>query len=301
MGSFQIESHVSASTVAAGDPLTVTLDIHGAGNFDRVTSSGIPSNAAWKSYRPQASFFPQDSVGREGTKQFEQTIVPLRSGVQELPPLEFSYFDPNSGQYVVRHTQPRTLTVTAGPTPISRPPALVQAAIGTASSTDTPPGQLAPLMAKSGPRTTSLLPVVQRPWFFALPTVPLAVMAAGLVLMARRERTASDPAAAAAATAAGVAALVAIIDEALQAGDAAAFIRAGQRALQLRLAQCWSIAPQEVTREQLDARLDSSWDPIREVFSLAEQSAYAGWHPHSSTLAHWRQIVQQQLHRAERL
>jgi len=51
----------------------------------------------------------------------------------------------------------------------------------------------------------------------------------------------------------------------------------------------------------VDARLDSSWDRIRQVFALADQSAYAGSRPHISTLSDWRQIVQELLHRAEQL
>jgi hypothetical protein len=126
-------------------------------------------------------------------------------------------------------------------------------------------------------------------------------MAGGLLLMARRERPVPDAARAAAATAAQVSALLTSMDEALQAGDGAAFISAAQRALQVRLGACWGIAAHEVTLSQIDARLDSSWERIRQVFALAEQSAYAGWRPHISTLSDWRQIVQELLHRAEQL
>jgi hypothetical protein len=301
VGSFQIETRASPSHVAAGDPVTVTWNIQGAGNFDRVSSAGIPTDATWKAYRPQATFSPQDSVGHEGNKQFEQTVVPMRAGRLQLPPLKFSYFDPKSGQYVVRHTQPLEVSVTPGSNPVSTPPSIVQASTGTPSSEESQGMQLAPPMPTMGPSTASLSPVAQRSWFFALPGVPLAVMASGLLLMARRERPASGPAHAAGATAAQESALLASMDEAIRTGDGAAFIGAAQRTLQVRLGHCWSIAPHEVTLAQVDARLDSSWDPIREVFALAEQSAYAGWRPHISTLSYWRQIVQEQLHRAQQL
>jgi hypothetical protein len=301
VGSFQIQTRASPSHVAAGDPVTVTWNIQGAGNFDRVNSAGIPTDATWKAYRPQATFSPEDSVGREGDKQFEQTVVPMRAGHLALPGIEFSYFDPKSGQYVVRHTQPLEVSVTPGSTPVSTPSAIAQASTRAPSREESQAMQLAPLMPTMGPRTASLSPMVQRAWFFALPGAPLAVMAGGLLLLARRERPVSGPAHAAAATAAQVSAALACMDEALQSGDGAAFITAAQRALQVRLGHCWGMAPHEVTRSQVDARLDSSWDPIRQVFALAEQSAYAGWHPHLSTLSQWRQIVQEQLHRAEQL
>jgi len=301
VGSFQIGTRASPSRVAAGDPVTVTWNIQGAGNFDRVNSAGITTDATWKAYRPQATFSPQDSVGREGNKQFEQTVVPMRAGRLALPAIEFSYFDPKSGQYVVRHTQPLEVSVTPGSNPVSTPPSVVQASTGTPSSKESQEMSLAPPMQTMGPSTASLSPVAQRSWFYALPGIPLAVMAGGLLLMARRERPASGPAQAAAATTAQVSALLDSMNEAMQTGDGAAFISAALRALQVRLGHCWCIAPHEVTLPQVDARLDSSWDPIREIFALAEKSAYGGWRPHIATLSHWRQVVQQQLHRAEQL
>lgn len=302
VGSFQIDSHASPSDVAQGDPLTMTLNVHGVGNFDRVTSAGIPSSAIWKSYRPQASFVPQDSVGREGTKRFEQTVVPKRSGVLQLPALEFSYFDPNSGHYVVRRTVPQALTVTPGAGPVSTPAATVQPPPDAAFVGTLPATQLAPLMAHMGPRTASLRPVVQRSWFPLLPAVPLAVMAAGLVLLARRERRrASDPASAAAASAAAISALLATADAAIQSGDSATFFRTAQRALQIRLGRTWSLAPDAVTLAELDARLDASWGPVREIFVLAELSAYAGGRPPSASLPHWGQVLHEQLSRAQQL
>jgi len=301
VGSFRIETRASPAQVAAGDPVTVTWNIQGAGNFDRVNSAGIPTDATWKAYRPQATFSPQDSVGREGNKQFEQTVVPLRAGRLPLPAIEFSYFDPKSGQYVVRHTQPLEVSVTPGSTPVSTAPSNAQASTSAPLREPSQGMQLAPLMPTTGARTASLSPVAQRAWFFALPGVPLAVMAGGLLLMARRERPVSDAAHAAVATAAQVSALLASMDEALQTGDGPAFISAAHRALQVRLGRCWGMAPHEVTLSQVDARLDSSWDRIRQVFALADQSAYAGSRPHISTLSDWRQIVQELLHRAEQL
>ncbi len=89
------------------------------------------------------------------------------------------------------------------------------------------------------------------------------------------------------------------MDDALQAGDGGAFMSAAGTALQVRLGQLWSLEPTAVNLAEVDARLDSSWNPIRDVFRLAEQVAYGGVHPEVAALERWRQILHDQLQRME--
>ena len=61
-----------------------------------------PGNYAGVVTEEQAA---QSSNG-SGTKTFEQSIVPLKSGAQEIPELRFSYFDPDAQSYVTKTTSP---------------------------------------------------------------------------------------------------------------------------------------------------------------------------------------------------
>lgn len=305
VGSFQLERQAAASPVAEGDPLSLTYTVNGTGNFDRVNSPGLRSDGTWKAYRPQVTFTPQDSVGGEGVKTFTQTLVPIRAGHLRLPPVEFSYFDPKSAQYVVRHTQPLEVTVTPGAAPAGAPSPVLQAAANTPPAGGNQPAsngpQLSPLKRTAGSPHASLIPIAQRGWFPALPAVPFAVLAGGLLLIRRREQQIEDPAAIEAAREAEVQALLTRMEDAVKRKDGPAFISAARRALQMRLGHAWSMPPTHVSLAELDARLDTSWDSLRQLFILADQSAYGGWRPPGATLAQWHAIVHEQLQRAKHL
>ncbi|MEO6787958.1 MAG: BatD family protein, partial [Chthoniobacteraceae bacterium] len=78
VGQFDVTSDAASTSGASGDPLTLKIQITGRGNFDRVTTNGLPASAAWKSYKPSARFEPADSSATSGTKTFEQSIVPVK-------------------------------------------------------------------------------------------------------------------------------------------------------------------------------------------------------------------------------
>jgi hypothetical protein len=297
VGSFEIQSTATPDKVAVGDPLTLTLNIHGEGNFDRVNSTGLRTDSDWKTYRPQASFSPQDSVGLQGSKKFEQSVVPLTAGTERLPAVEFSYFDPRLRQYVVRRTQPIVVSVEPGQSGAGNVTASTQTPPRTSNPKAPQSSQTASMRLVTGRFVPTLRPVFLQSWFATLPGIPFAVMASGFFFLRRRERLASDPRRVGDAAQSRVTALLAAMDQAQRAGDAGAFMTAARSALQVRLGQWWSMKPAAVTLAEIDARLDSSWDPVRDVFRVADQFAYSGLQPEVNALEHWQPIIHDQLQR----
>src|SRR5262245_51611673 len=114
VGQFEASSEVSAKNETTGDPLTLKIKIEGRGNFDRVMTSGLTNSSGWKTYKPNGKFTANDSAAIEGEKTFEQSIVPTKAGVQEIPVLNFSYFDPESQRYVTKSTTPIAIDVAQG-------------------------------------------------------------------------------------------------------------------------------------------------------------------------------------------
>ena len=114
VGKFDVSAEASAAKAVTGDPITLKMKIAGQGNFDRVTTNGLVSGAAWKSYKPNARFEPADSDGFTGTKTFEQAIVPTQPGSSEIPPVSFSYFDPDSRSYITKTTGPIPMEIAPG-------------------------------------------------------------------------------------------------------------------------------------------------------------------------------------------
>lgn len=102
IGSFNFSVSASPTTIRPGDPITIKMAISGTGNFDRISAPEFPENSGWKTYTPSANF--TDKGGIAGEKTFEQAVVAERSGLHELPPLHFSYFDPEQKKYVTRES-----------------------------------------------------------------------------------------------------------------------------------------------------------------------------------------------------
>src|SRR2546425_1304314 len=87
------------TNVAAGDPIPVRVQIAGRGAID---SLNLPEQPGWhdfKTYPPTSKVETTDPLGVQGTKTFEQTIVPQTADIKEIPPISFSFFDPDQKAY----------------------------------------------------------------------------------------------------------------------------------------------------------------------------------------------------------
>jgi hypothetical protein len=87
------------TNIAAGDPITVKVQISGRGSLDALT---LPEQPAWhefKTYPPTTKTETTDQLGLQGTKTFEQIVTPQNSDIKALPPISFSYFDPEVKAY----------------------------------------------------------------------------------------------------------------------------------------------------------------------------------------------------------
>ena len=111
VGTFTISSDVAPATAAAGDPMNLRLQVIGSGNFDRVDSAMLRSLDRWKTYPPRSSFNATDPLGYKGEKIFEQPVIASDPGVQILPALAFSFFDPTTGRYQTARSAPLTVTI----------------------------------------------------------------------------------------------------------------------------------------------------------------------------------------------
>lgn len=103
IGDFRFQAEASPKEVKAGDPITVTMIVSGEGNFDTVSSPVLDSKEGFKVYQPQAK-------QSQAAKVFEQVLIPQSEAVTEIPKINFSFFNPQTGEY-------RSLT--QGPFPIS--------------------------------------------------------------------------------------------------------------------------------------------------------------------------------------
>ena len=298
VGQFVLSSEATPTSGAAGDPLTLKINVTGQGNFGRVSMNGLPASADWKSYKPSVKFEPGDTSGITGTKTFEQSIIPLKAGQQDIPAVSFSYFDPEKNAYVTKTTEPIAVEIAvnsgAAPAAVSSSNPMANApATGEpdASSEGMAPDQKVPAHASS-----SLRPLVLRPWFVAVNGLTLTGIIFGSLLLAVRSRRAKDPRRLerVAAENAISESLIAM-DAALKDKDDTRFFDAARRALQERLASQWQVPVTKVTLPEIRVRLNGHGGGVSTILQTADDVTYAGKRFTAPDLKHWRDLVKTQL------
>ena len=160
--------------------------------------------------------------------------------------MKFSYFDPDSKTYVTKTTDPIAVEIaqnTAAPAA-----AAPVAATPVADTPKTNPDGLAPDQLVPARATSSLRPLVLRPWFIAVNAAMLVAVALGAIVRRIRTRRANDPQRLAREAAEKtVHESLAAMDAALQAKDAARFFDAARHALQEHFAAEWHVPASQVT------------------------------------------------------
>jgi hypothetical protein len=293
VGQFEVSSEAAAKDGTTGDPLTLKIKIEGRGNFDRMTTSGLTNSSDWKTYKPNGKFTANDSAGIEGEKTFEQSIVPTKAGAQEIPALNFSYFDPEAQRYVTKSTAPIEVDIAQGSAPASTAaPSSAPVAERPQQNTD----GLAPDQVVTAKTVATLCPLILTPWFIAINALMFAVLAFGTLFRWLRHRRANDPQRLQRdATEKSVRECLAKMDTALRAQDAPRFFTAARQALQEKLAAKWELPMSRVTIPEIRARLNGNGEEIRSVFQTADEIAYSGRKFTVLDLRQWRAVVQQQL------
>jgi tetratricopeptide (TPR) repeat protein len=189
VGRFDFTLSAKPTTVAVGDPVTVEMRVSGKGNLSGVEAPALPAGERFRTYDP-TQVKDKDAPDR---RVFEQVVIPRRADVKQLPALSFSFFDPQTGAY---------RTITRGPIALDVKPAAAEAAPhvfapeqpGEAAAGPEPVGRdivyIKDVAGRLSARGTSFF---ERPWFFALQLVPVALFGALLFFVRRRERFAADP------------------------------------------------------------------------------------------------------------
>ncbi len=189
VGDFTMTASAGPTNVAVGDPVTLRVQISGRGSFDSVM---LPSQTNWNDFKlfsPTSKTDTSDDLGDEGSKTFEQIVTPQNATIHELPPISFSFFNPDDGNYHTL-TQPATpLFVTAvGATPLPT-------VAGPKPENQTPqqPQDIVPVRENFGALAHGGAPLVTRPAFLAVQTVPVLAFISLLVWRRRADNLANNP------------------------------------------------------------------------------------------------------------
>jgi len=296
VGNFKISTDISSTTNTAGDPLTLRMHVNGAGNFDRVESSMLSAGGQWKTYDPKATFKSSDPIGYHGEKTFEQPLIASQPGARTIPPLSFSFFNPESRRYETAHSSPLSVNVSPAPDSASNEPPPAAAAAG--APRDQARSGLRPDHADTGARVDTLMPLYFQPRFAALSSVLALLFGGGWVALRRREREANDvQGKLERARSQMTHTLLERMAAASAGGDIATFFISARSAIQLALAARWQAHPEQISLTDVDARLDDNADQneIQEIFALADEANYSGDDLKAADFERWTQVVRRQL------
>lgn len=287
VGQFELAAESPRGELRVGEPATLTFRVSGTGNFDRVAVAGIAPSAEWKVYPGSTTFEPAKRSAISGTKVITQTIVPARAGDLEIPAVAFSYFDPEAKAYRTVSTAPLTATVAPATDGGAADPGLTSSSVRDAS--------MIANRVERGETHATLVPLVRRDgiWLAPAALVAMTLLLAGLG-MARRSDTLAERRTARRIDHA-VAAERRRLAAAAAADDRDEFFTAARRALQLRLAAMWGVAPETITAADVTSRLGESGTAIRELFEHADGLTYAHGLATPHALDRWQAIVDHQL------
>jgi len=182
IGNFTMLTDAKPKDVQVGDPITVTTEISGRGNFDRVNAPAVEDERGWHKYPPSSKFKQDDEVGISGTKTFETVLSPNEKK-QTLPLLAFSYFDPVKEHYVTLRSEPVAINVQGGaaaPNVAAAQPASSAPATATrpapAIQTTVKPQDILYQLPDRGRTMDSFAPIYTRRFFWVAQLIPLLVV-----------------------------------------------------------------------------------------------------------------------------
>ena len=275
IGTFSLAVAAQPVQGKVGDPITLKMAVSGTGNFDLVQSPVLTDSAGWKTY-PATENFSEHSPGN-GTKTFEQAVVPTMPTLKTIPSVRFSYFDPEAGEYVTLSSDPIAIqleqTVGQAAADVRAKPAGQQPA-----PVDAParPDNLAPLHTDPGTLVTTIKPLYQKAWFMIVSAISLLLLTAALLLFLRRKKLADNP---------GILQEKQVNDrlgrhfqqihEAIKNEDQGSFITHCRAAIQEYFGLKWNKEPLAITLSDLQQQLPAD-SPLLALFTRLEQAGYSG-------------------------
>ena len=106
VGEYSFEAKLNSTTVKSNEPLTLNLNVSGTGNIKLLEMPEINLPNGFEKYEPKLNEQINRGGRVSGSKTGEFLFVPRVVGVREIPPIEFSFFNPEKKKYVTLKSDP---------------------------------------------------------------------------------------------------------------------------------------------------------------------------------------------------
>ena len=189
VGHFNLSVTAGPTNVTEGDPITVKIQISGRGAIDNLSLPEL-SWSNFVTHPPEVKVENTDQLGLQGTKSFEYIVSAQSSDIKELPPITFSFFDPDQKTFRTLSHAAIPLVVrgagsTARPTTYASTPSRQEAA--------PPAPDIVPNKQRLGELAQISPPLIQQPWFLALQTAPVLAFLGSVAWRRRADKLATNP------------------------------------------------------------------------------------------------------------
>jgi hypothetical protein len=115
VGNFNFKAEVDKNDVSTNESVTLRLTINGSGNIKLLKVPEVQLPGGMEKYEPKSIDNVNSGGGViSGQKIVDYLIVPRSAGEKEIPPVEFTYFNPQSKKYVTIKSQPIKINVKQG-------------------------------------------------------------------------------------------------------------------------------------------------------------------------------------------
>lgn len=172
VGQFSLQSLVDKTSSQVNDAVTLQVTLSGVGNMETLADLTWDVGPGWRAFDAQVESTSDFVNGRlQGSRIYEQLLVPVQPGALTIEPISFTYFDPLSGDYQTVSTQPIVVQVAADPASggLALPASDVPAGIDISG--------LRPMQAPPASWRTTPDELVRQPGYWALLAVPLLLLA----------------------------------------------------------------------------------------------------------------------------
>lgn len=101
VGKFDFDASLTTNQLEINDPVTLNITVTGEGNLKLLKPWSIKFPTGIEDHPAQTHDNISSKGGSiSGSRRYEYLMVPYRDGVFKLPPVTFSYFDTEQGEYV---------------------------------------------------------------------------------------------------------------------------------------------------------------------------------------------------------
>ena len=170
VGKFNLKASLDKKQTEVNQPLTLRVTLSGAGNIKSLNEPGLPQLADFRIYNSGTSEkISKDNYLVQGSKTFEEILLPQTAGKFKLPPIEFSYFDLSSRSYKTTKSNPLEITVLPGADLASNLPSSVNELSGGVKDINY-------LKTKAPKLSRGKTNLYKKPWFIALQLLPLLAL-----------------------------------------------------------------------------------------------------------------------------